>query len=238
MATSTGRPQAVDVERVRAAVNRAAVSNHLQAVFDRYAIELIVDVGAHHGQFARLVRGIGYEGPIVSYEPVPAAFEELARVSADDPAWSVHRLALGRREGPRPINVSKSTDFSSFRRLNAYALDAFPKARVAGEETVAVRRLDTALDEHAPDAGAAPIFLKIDTQGSDLDVLKSASGVLERVAALQTEVPLRPLYEGVAGMPQVLAALAAGGFALSGVFPVSADEELRLIEVDCVAVRT
>ena len=69
-------------------------------------------------------------------------------------------------------------------------------------------------------------------------MLEGAAGVLDRVAAIQTEVPIRPLYEGVAGLPEVLVALGGCGFALSGVFPVSADVELRLIEVDCVAVRT
>jgi FkbM family methyltransferase len=239
VATSGARAQAgAEEQRVRAALTRAAASNHLRSVFDRYAIGLVVDAGAHHGQFARLVRGIGYQGPIVSYEPVASACEELAHASAEDPAWTIHRLALGTADGRQAINVSRSTDFSSFRRLNAYAESAFPNARKASEEIVEMRRLDGLLDHHAPDAGGAPIFLKIDTQGSDLDVLEGAAGVLDRVAAIQTEVPLRPLYEGVAGLPEVLATLRARAFALSGVFPVSADDDLRLIEVDCVAVRT
>ncbi len=240
MARTSGglRAAATEEERVRAALNRAFYSNHLRSVFARYAIGLVVDVGAHHGEFARLLRGIGYAGAIVSYEPVAGAFEELSRASAGDPGWRIHRLALARTDGTRSINVSHSTDFSSFLRLQAHAESAFPEARVEGEETVDVRRLDAVLDEHATEAATAPIFLKIDTQGSDVEVLEGAGGVLDRVAALQTEVPLRPLYRGVAGMPEVLSVLTASGFALSGVFPVSADEELRLIEVDCVAVRT
>lgn len=240
MATTSGGPAAATPEemRVRAALNRAFHSNHLRSVFDRYAIGLVVDVGSHHGEFARLVRGIGYDGAIVSYEPVGSAFEELSRRSADDPGWSAHRLALGRADGTRSINVSRSTDFSSFLPLSVHTESAFPEARVEAEELVDVRRLDAILHEHAPEAATAPIFLKIDTQGSDLEVLEGAGSVLDRVAALQTEVPLRPLYQGVAGMPEVLTVLSERGFALSGVFPVSADEELRLIEVDCVAVRT
>lgn len=234
----SGRPAATpDHERVAVAVNRAALSNHLGAVIDHYAIEHVVDAGAHHGEYAQIVRGLGFAGPILSYEPVPAAFEELARVSADDPDWFAHRIALGTSDGSAEIHVSGSTDFSSFKRLNAYAEATFPRARVTGHELVEVRRLDGVLDEHLPPGAAGQILLKIDTQGSDLDVLDGATGVLDRVAAVQTEVPLQPLYEGVAGLPEVLAALAARGFALSGVFPVSADDRLRLIEVDCVAVR-
>src|SRR5205823_6108440 len=60
VATSGARVQAgAEEQRVRAALTRAAASNHLRSVFDRYAIGLVVDAGAHPGQFARLVRGIG-----------------------------------------------------------------------------------------------------------------------------------------------------------------------------------
>jgi len=32
----------------------------------------VIDVGAHLGQFGRLVRRLGYEGTIISFEPVLA----------------------------------------------------------------------------------------------------------------------------------------------------------------------
>ncbi|MBV9213002.1 MAG: FkbM family methyltransferase [Actinobacteria bacterium] len=224
-------------ERVTAALTRAALANHLRAVIDRFAIGLVVDVGAHHGEYAKLMRGLGYGGQIISYEPVASAFEELERASADDDGWSIHHMALGESDGDVEIRVSGSTNFSSSRTLNARGEALFPRARAVGTETVKARRLDGILNQHAAAGTDSPMLLKIDTQGSDLEVLEGASGVLDRVAAVQVEVPFQPIYDGVAGFPETLRALAGLGFGLSGVFPVSADEGLRLIEVDCVAVR-
>ena len=41
------------------------------------------------------------------------------------------------------------------------------------------------------------VYLKLGTQGTDLDVVKGASGALEAVDGLQSEVAVRPIYEGV-----------------------------------------
>jgi hypothetical protein len=104
-------------------------------------------------------------------------------------------------------------------------------------EPVDVRRLDGVLAAHAAPDSDGRALLKIDTQGFDLDVLEGASGILDGIAAIQVEVSLQPIYDGTAGSHETLEALTDRGFGLSGVFPVSADGDLRLIEVDCVAVR-
>jgi len=49
-----------------------ALGEHLQALFARLKIDCVIDVGAHLGQFGRLVRRLGYEGTIISFEPVLA----------------------------------------------------------------------------------------------------------------------------------------------------------------------
>src|SRR5690348_3558751 len=68
---------------------------HLKALFQRYAVNCVVDVGARHGDFAYLVRLFGFRGRIVSFEPISENFETLTRRAATDPAWTVRQLALG-----------------------------------------------------------------------------------------------------------------------------------------------
>ena len=41
-------------------------------LLDSYSIDLILDVGANTGQYAARMRGIGYAGEIVSFEPMRA----------------------------------------------------------------------------------------------------------------------------------------------------------------------
>jgi FkbM family methyltransferase len=214
------------------------LESHLGAVFDALEPDLVLDVGANVGQFRDLVRGAGYDGPIVSFEPCRRPFAELARRSADDEAWRVHRLALGHFDGRRRMHVAASSLFSSFREPSTYSLGRTPEeSTVVGEEEVTTRRLDSWWAGGANGASGERIFLKIDTQGCDLEVVRGAAGILDRVCGLQVEGSFRHLYEGVPDCLDALAFLRRAGFEPTGIFPVIRDSMLRLIEVDCLLVR-
>jgi hypothetical protein len=131
------------------------------------------------------------------------------------------------------------TQFSSFRTPNSTAQDIFGKApAIQRSEEVEIRRLDTVLDTMPVNTTTARIYLKLDTQSWDLEVLAGAQGVLDRIIALQTEVAVQPIYESMPVMADSLAAIAELGFAPSGFFPVNLDQRSVLVELDLVAVRT
>ena len=80
------------------------------------------------------------------------------------------------------------------------------------------------------------LYLKMDTQGFDLEVVRGAPAVLPTVRALQTEASILPLYQGMPSWITAVETLQGLGFEISGFFPVSTDPNMRLIEVDCVMV--
>jgi FkbM family methyltransferase len=212
--------------------------SHLESVFAALKPGCVVDVGANVGQFGRLVRGLGFEGQILSFEPCREPFDELERRSADDERWQVHQLALGRFDGERPMRVAASSLFSSFLEPSEYSLARAPEeSTVVAETDVPMRRLDSWWAAEADGVGRERVFLKVDTQGCDLEVLEGAVGVLDRVHGLQVEGSFRHLYEGAPHCLDTLAFLSRAGFEPTGIFPVVRDSMLRLIEVDCVLVR-
>lgn len=88
---------------------------------------------------------------------------------------------------------------------------------------------------HVPDP---KVLLKVDTQGYDLEVVEGAAEVLWRVAALQLELPVKHVYDGVPGLAVTLERLDQLGFEVTGMFPVTRDrDQLRVIEFDCVLRR-
>lgn len=172
------------------------------------AVDLVVDVGANRGQFAAELRAIGYRGRIHSFEPLPDAFAELERYAAADPLWDVSNVAVGRKLGELEINVADNNVFSSFRPLSEVGERFDPHSRTIGRRRVPVVTLDDALR----DATAKSLFLKIDTQGFEEEVLAGAKKLLERCVGMQLELPVDHLYEGVWSFTHALTAMERYGF--------------------------
>lgn len=215
-----------------------SLGRHLREVFDELQINCVLDVGAHVGQYGRFLRNIGYTGRIVSFEPILANFVKLERRCARDPQWTALRLALGTQDAMLPINVARITQFSSFLSPNRYSLDQYGSfSEVDRTETVEMRRLDGLFDGIVRPIGDARVFLKLDTQGYDLNVLEGAGSYLDRVLALQSELSVQPIYEGMTGYTAAMSCLNRMGFELTGVFPVTRDDRLRIVELDSVMIR-
>jgi FkbM family methyltransferase len=213
------------------------LDKHLAAILDRLGVEVVVDVGASYGQYRGLLRKIGFSGRIVSFEPLPGPFEHCAGLAVSDPAWTVHRLAVGRRDHERTIKVGSSDDFSSFLGLSSYGRETFDELSIVGEERVQVRALDSLWPEFIGAAGQR-VFLKTDTQGWDLHVYRGARRHLSQVIGTQCELAVQHLYRRMPGYRRSLAFLERRGFALTGVYPVWRDARLRIGELDCVMVRS
>ncbi len=194
-------------------------------------IDLVIDVGANEGQFAAMLRAGGYDGEILSLEPVAAVFERLAARAADDPRWQVRQCGAGARAGSARIGVAASSVFSSINPTTA-AADAFEaKSRAVRHETIQI----VALDELC--AGMdGNIFVKIDTQGYEAQVVAGARALLGRARGVQLELPCIHLYEGGWSIAEAMAAMQALGFALCQAEPVnfSKVDPVALVELDCL----
>ena len=215
---------------------RLAHTRRLQALFGHFGITSVSDVGANSGQFRDQMRDeAGFAGPIHSFEPDPALAAALARRAAADPAWTVHPCALGASEGTMAFNIMENSVYNSFHAPDAReAGHAANGNRVMRTAEVEVRTLDAAAAV-LPDLAHA--FLKIDTQGFDLEVLKGGQAVARQVPLLQTEVSLRALYSGMPSMQASIAAFEVLGFAVADLFLTSTDGAQRAVEFDCVMVR-
>lgn len=209
-------------------------TQHLKAVFLERDIEVVLDVGANVGQFAQLLRNpVGFKGPIISFEPVSSSFALLSSLAESDHNWSVFQSALGSTSGASTINVTAASEFSSL--LTPKIGNVFPEwSHVERREAVSVSRLDDFLCANHINPRRA--YLKIDTQGFDLEVLKGAPITLNAVEAIQIELSMRPLYDGAPSYFQVLSELSGMGFAISTMFPINLTN-MMAIEMDCILVR-
>ena len=157
-------------------------------------VDLVVDVGANTGQFGRELRDFGYDGNILSFEPMAQEYAALERHARKDGRWDTTRAALGESRGEVDINVAGNSISSSILPMaerHRRAAEASVRQRV---ETVPLDRLDN-LARTQVEVARAP-YLKVDTQGYEWQVLCGASGMLDEFVAIELELSLTELYEG------------------------------------------
>jgi FkbM family methyltransferase len=209
----------------------------IAAMLDDAGVTVLLDVGANEGQYVGYLRNAGWTGRVVSFEPVAAVHATLTANAARDPAWAVAPpMALGAEEGEAEITVSNETDMSSLLPLKGEILQVSPSSAAAGQETVSVRTLDGVFEQFVETDDRA--FLKIDTQGYERAVLDGAAKTLPKLAGLQVELSLTPLYEGEADWRALVERIEAAGFELSFVLPGYYDRHLkRMLQFDGVFMR-
>ncbi len=216
------------------------LQGHLKELFRRTGINCVIDVGAHIGEYASEIREIGYQGRIVSFEPVQASYEVLVGKAKQQRDWIIHHCALGAEDGEQEINIYRGTVFNSFLASSNVGAERFgAQVELEAKERVRIRRLDRMFEDCVAGIAAPRVFLKMDTQGWDLKVLEGARGVLDRLVGIQSELAVRHCYEGMTTYTAALERYAALGFELTGMFSVAREADgLRVMELDCVMLRS
>ncbi|WP_369377968.1 FkbM family methyltransferase [Streptomyces sp. cg36] len=204
----------------------------------RYEIDLVLDVGAYGGAYGAMLRRCGYQGRIVSFEPLREPRAELRLRAAEDPCWSVLPYALGERTGPLTLNVAGDAGVSSS------ALAMLPRHRAAaphtaytGTRSVEAHRLDELWERVT--APGERVFLRVAVQGYEREVLRGAGAYADEIVGIQAGAALVPLYEGGAGFDEVLA-VGRGelGLSLMSVRPGLVDpRDGRLLGCEVVLLR-
>lgn len=214
--------------------------SNLKNLFYKYNIDLVIDVGANKGQFSQMLRANGFNGLIYSIEPGRAAFNKLQKANYSDEKWSAFNLALGAESRTVSISISERDRLASLHDFSEFGKERSGTAtEILRREDVEMTTLDDLIRRESIPTKIHNCFLKIDTQGHDLEVLRGAKSCLNDFKGLLSEVSLKSIYEHVPPYEEVLEYCQQAGFGISGLYAVDRDgATLELIEVDCVMVNT
>ncbi|HEY5536747.1 MAG TPA: FkbM family methyltransferase [Ignavibacteria bacterium] len=195
-------------------------------------IDLIFDVGANTGQYARELFSLGYKGKIVSIEPLSEAYNQLLKHSENNANWIIaERCALGDKNEDSEINITENSVSSSLMEILPGHTDSEPASKIIGKENIKVYTLDSIADKFIVDNNIT--FLKIDTQGFEEKVLKGAETTLKRVKGVQLELSLVKLFEGQKLYLELIEMMKSFGFDLYSVEPAFTDKRTgRLLQVN------
>ncbi len=211
---------------------------HLRRFFSAYAVDCVFDVGANHGQYARMIRRhAGFRGTIISFEPNPQAAAILRKAASGDPKWIVIEQALSTENGTARFNVMAESQFSSLSEPSHADTAMFAdKNKVSGVVTTTTETLSTAFRRLRAEIGFTRPFLKLDTQGFDVKIIDSSPDVLDQFIGLQSELAIKKLYAHSVDFRDAISAYERHGFVLSCFVPNNGGHFPLLVETDCIMV--
>jgi len=179
----------------------------------------IIDVGAFEGDWSKIARRIWPESKILMFEPNLIKQDGLSAVANVIGATVFCELLGAEDDAAVSFNVmeSGSSVFS----------ERSPLKRTV--ESRKLRRLDSVLRDVE-----RPAFLKVDTQGYEIEVLKGSELILQSIDAILLEVAIIEVNEGAPLLHEVLVFLKSIGFVTYDVLEIHRrplDQALNQIDI-------
>lgn len=179
----------------------------------RLRIKSFIDIGAYHGEYIDYARQLFSDIKIFAFEPVAESFNTLKEKTAHLSNIRVFPYALGETEKTTKIFVSSYPPSSSLLPMGDLHKKNFPFSRGAKLQEIKVKRLD---DVIKPNQVEKPLWVKIDTQGYEHQVIKGGKRVLSIATILLIEVTFQKLYRGQKMFKDIYTQLSDIGFQLYG----------------------
>jgi FkbM family methyltransferase len=188
----------------------------------------VIDGGANIGQFARAAAETFPDARVFSFEPLPEVAARLRANLASCPRVTTFESALGSHDGTLRF----------FRDAYDLASSALPAAGNGAARTqeveVAVGRLDTLL---ASESLRAPVLLKLDLQGYELEALRGAPETLAQTQHVLLEIAFESSYVGEASFDELHAFMRAAGFRFRCPVDVLTDDRGAIVQMDALFER-
>jgi len=183
-----------------------------------------IDVGAHHGE---VTLGYANHNPglrIYAFEPNLRAAAKLFGLA---PNYVVIPMAVAESDGCADFHLNSFEASSSLLSLDHQAVKSWVRGELlkeVGTVTVPTVRLDTFMEAMCINTVD---FLKVDAQGMDLAVIRSAGDRIRDITKITLEVSIAPapVYINSPTKEEVISFLKSAGFSLVSAEKQSFDQE-------------
>lgn len=181
----------------------------------------IIDVGAYQGEWTKLARRVFTGTPVIMVEAQRSKRERLEALCGNGISFASAVLAA---EAGRDVTFYEMGTGSSF----------------FGEQSNAPREAKSYVTDTLDNIAAGmdgPLFLKIDVQGAELEVLKGGEETLRRCELVQLEVAMLPYNKGAPTFLEVLSYMDERGLVPLDVSGFSRPNGVDLVQIDILFAR-
>jgi FkbM family methyltransferase len=198
-------------------------------------LRTVFDVGAHAGEFARMIHKILPGVAIISFEPQAEPFERLQRSMRLIPNFRAFNCALGAETSTQAMHHNEYSQSSSLLAMAELHKESFPFTKLVTDERVEVHRLDDVLRDVLAEE---EILLKIDVQGYEEKVLLGGEDLVARSRMLIIEVSFKTLYEGQPLFDDIYQHVRKRGFSYMGNFDqLLSPADGSVLQADAIFIR-
>lgn len=198
-------------------LNRA--SKLLKTKFD-----IIIDIGANNGQFAFMARKIFANQKIISFEPQKKSVENYIKRKICNTL--VVNAAVSQR-GKKMVDYFESFDSAQSSFLK-------PRTNIAVKKIkVNIVNINSILKK----IKSKKIFLKLDTQGYDFEILRNIKDFTS-IKIILCEISFIKNYKNQTNDSKIFIFLAKKGFSLYRIIHISyAKNQTGILEMDCLFLK-
>lgn len=193
---------------------------------------LIVDIGANEGAFSGAVLAVSPHAEIIATEPAPIPRARMQKRLGELPNVKILDVAVSATSGTATFHLTAHDHNSSLHSPRSEMQAVVDVGwEPAGEIEVPIITLDELVGDRTVDV------LKIDVQGSEMDVLQGGDSTLARARSVLLEMNFISQYEGDATFNTLHSEMVRRGFALVNVSPTLTTSDGTAIFIDGCYVR-
>lgn len=198
-------------------------------------INVLFDVGAHKGSFTKDVHSKVKVNKTFMFEPIPDVFNALL----DDDffnKFSCHNIALCAYQGNAEFYINENMQTSSLLNFDKSLISSNNINKDLKKKIIV--KTNTLNNFMKTEQINKIDLLKIDVQGSDLDVLKGLEENINNVRIIFTEVSFKKIYENSSTFFEIFDFLTKNGFILIDLFPVYRGVDSELLQSDALFINS
>lgn len=201
-----------------------SLQSYLFDLLTKKQIDFVIDVGSNTGQFYNLLRNIGYEGQIELFEPLIECQEKLINITKNNKHVRLNSFALGEKEAIVNFYVTKNNVSSSL---------LLPKDSMKIDKSyeVSVKTLDSLGYNLANYSG---VFLKIDAQGYEKNVILGSINSLKLIKYVLMELSVSTQYIGELEMIPMFAFMRDLGYVPIFIYPGVTNKFNEVIQYEVI----
>jgi len=198
-------------------------------------INTVLDIGANVGEFTCIFNELFPEAKIYAFEPLPDCYSRLEERTRNKDKIKTFNVGLGSKDGEMQIHKSSWHPASSFREMSDLHKQNYPHSSDSKDLNVRLKKLDDIFNINDLSKN---IFIKMDVQGFEDEVIKGGLNVFKLAKIIIVEISFETLYKDEPLFDGIYSLLKPLGFNFVGNLKQSVNKnDGRFLQADCIFIK-